>query len=190
MYNVGIIGYGNIADYHFKKITKPSNLKFCAAYKASELKQATDSLEKQKDELNNAKINKEKLSNEYQNLLKSIDSDIKNSEELNNAISSLQKKISDFEESLKQTKEILNKAQKDYATHTATLDLLEKELEKANKTYSDLKLNFDKKLSELLFININDFKDCLLDENEKSELREEHNRKEVISLKQSKKSLP
>ena len=71
---------------------------------------------------------------------------------------------------MKQTKEVLNKAQKDYATHTATLDLLEKELEKANKTYSDLKLNFDKKLSELLFININDFKDCLLDENEKSEL--------------------
>ena len=32
MYNVGIIGYGNMADYHFKKIFKPSSIKFYAAY--------------------------------------------------------------------------------------------------------------------------------------------------------------
>ena len=45
MYNVGIIGYGNMAEYHFKKIAKPSNISFCAAYDVDEAR-----LEKAKKE--------------------------------------------------------------------------------------------------------------------------------------------
>ncbi len=32
MYRFGIIGYGNMANYHFKKTFKPECIKFCAAY--------------------------------------------------------------------------------------------------------------------------------------------------------------
>ena len=32
MYNVGVIGYGNMADYHCQRISKPSDIKFYAVY--------------------------------------------------------------------------------------------------------------------------------------------------------------
>lgn len=38
MYNVGIIGYGNMAGYHLKKAFKPSGVRFCAAYDINELR--------------------------------------------------------------------------------------------------------------------------------------------------------
>ena len=38
MHNVGIIGYGNMAGYHFKKAFKPSDVRFCAAYDINELR--------------------------------------------------------------------------------------------------------------------------------------------------------
>ena len=45
MHNVGVIGYGNMADYHYKRISKPSDIRFYAAYDTNELR-----LEKAKKE--------------------------------------------------------------------------------------------------------------------------------------------
>lgn len=36
MHNIGIIGYGNMADYHFKKMAKPSDICFRAVYDINE----------------------------------------------------------------------------------------------------------------------------------------------------------
>jgi len=135
--------------------------------KTDELDKATDILNKQKDTLNNALVKKENLNAEYQNLLKNIDTDIKNILELNKAISDLSSKISNFEKELKEENDNFIKLQKDYDILKSAISVLEDEFKKENKNYDDLKLSFEEKLSKLLFVNINDFKDSLLEKPEK-----------------------
>lgn len=62
MYNIGIIGYGNMASYHVKKIFKPPQIRFCAAYDTNKLRleKATndglDAYENLDEMLNNKEI--------------------------------------------------------------------------------------------------------------------------------------
>ena len=62
MHNVGVVGYGNMAQYHFKKVVKPAEIRFCAAYDIdkSRLKKAKedglDAYENLDEMLNNKDI--------------------------------------------------------------------------------------------------------------------------------------
>lgn len=138
--------------------------------KGTDLEKATESLNKQKDALNNAKINKEKLDVEFANLQKNVDSEIKDAVELKKAIAVFEGIISAYETDLQKAKENLEKIQANYNIYSANLSMLKKELEAANNSYTSLKGKFDKKIAELSFVSIDDFKDSLLSEQEKDDL--------------------